>query len=65
MKFNPYLSSSISPQKCGYEDMVISFLVEQESLILRNLDRKIVEKIHIKEIKKVIYSQDSKELIKK
>lgn len=65
LKFNPYLSSTISPQKCGYEEMVIAFVVEQENLVIRNLERKIVEKIHIKEIKKVIYSQDSKEVIKK
>lgn len=65
MKFNPYLSSSIHPSKCGYTEKVIIFVIETENLIISNLDRKIIEKIPLQDIKKVIYSQDSKDLIQK
>ena len=40
-------------------------MVETGYLLISDVDRKPVEKLHISEVKKIIYSQDSKDLIKK
>ena len=65
LKFNPYLSESLHPTKCGYHKTIIIYVIEQETLIISDLSRKIINKAPLKNITKIIYSQDSKDLIKR